>query len=215
MLLLGPVIQAFKSDLSLKSSWIIELKRCKRANLSRVSRQALGTDLRRDSDSPSYIVWVVGFQVKDAIYSSRVSRCDLNTDLNLGYIRHLGTTRNCPLDPKKFAIRLGHLLWSQHGENLSRFLRIRYTNIKNDLTLFDHHLSNSIKHTSSTNIWSPLISEVYSVMCWVHPKPGPIFQLWWVFFHVEDIEQNQWPWSAAWQWVAAVYTHGLVRHSLQ
>ena len=39
------------------------LKRCKTTNLSRVSRQALWPDLRRDSDSLSYIVWVTGFQV--------------------------------------------------------------------------------------------------------------------------------------------------------
>ena len=47
-----------------KSQLISEIRlfrRCKTANLSRVSRQALRFDLRRDSDSPSYIVWVTGF----------------------------------------------------------------------------------------------------------------------------------------------------------
>ena len=38
---------------------ICSLKRCETANLSRVS----ALDMRLDSDSPSYIVWVTGFQV--------------------------------------------------------------------------------------------------------------------------------------------------------
>ena len=42
---------------------IRSLKRCKTKNLRRVSRQTLGPDLRHDSHSPSYIVWVTGFQV--------------------------------------------------------------------------------------------------------------------------------------------------------
>ena len=48
------------------------LKRCKTANLSRISKPTLGADLRRDSDSPSYIVCVTGFQVKDAIMFNTV-----------------------------------------------------------------------------------------------------------------------------------------------
>ena len=50
--------RVLRRDLS-KSHFVSEirlLKRCKTANLSRVSRQALGPDLRRDTDSPSYIV---------------------------------------------------------------------------------------------------------------------------------------------------------------
>ena len=39
------------------------LKRCKTANLSRVSRRAQAPVLRRDSASPSYIVCVTEFQV--------------------------------------------------------------------------------------------------------------------------------------------------------
>ena len=47
-------------------------------NLRRVSRQALGPDLRRDSDLLFYIVRIIGFQVQHATYWSRVSRRDCN-----------------------------------------------------------------------------------------------------------------------------------------
>ena len=45
----------------------------KTANLYRVSKQALGSDWRRDSDSPSYTVWVIGFQgIKCDVFESRL-----------------------------------------------------------------------------------------------------------------------------------------------
>ena len=50
--------RASRRDL-IKSHFIPEirlLKRCKTANLSRVSSQTLGPDMRRDSDSPSYMI---------------------------------------------------------------------------------------------------------------------------------------------------------------
>ena len=42
------------------------LKRCETANLSSISRKVLGLDLRRDSHSPSYIVWITKLQVENS-----------------------------------------------------------------------------------------------------------------------------------------------------
>ena len=51
--------------------------------------------MKRDLDSPFYIVCVTEFQVEDATYSRRISRRDLNALTN----RSLGIKRFCILYP--------------------------------------------------------------------------------------------------------------------
>ena len=84
----GRVLKAFKLcvETYIRMSHLIPeirlLKRCKTTNLNRVSSRSQAPVLRRDSDSPSDIVWVTGFHMRlrnfrfyinksqDATYSS-------------------------------------------------------------------------------------------------------------------------------------------------